>query len=180
MRFFCLSPPISCLYVQHLPLLPSLSQPEGERERDFWYKFWQVTAQSYRSLRKTKFYPKKVYQRGGLNPLRVFVVDGSGFTSFKFDLKYMAFFFLVGRNHLRHSYTSQSWLRSFSIGTSWNISVGTTGKNFCGNWEEGSGSDLCVQKSLRRHQLEGQWGKERKGKVGSCFKERIFWKNVKH
>lgn len=71
---------------------------QRERERDFWYKFWQVTAQSYWSLKKTKFYPKKVYQRRCLNPLRVFVVDGSGFTSFKFELKYMAFFFLVGRN----------------------------------------------------------------------------------
>lgn len=125
MRFFCLFPSYF-LYVRPTPSSTPSSHPEEERERDFGYKFWQVTAQRYWSLRKTRFYPKKVYQRGFLNPSSVFVVDGSDFTAFKFGLNYMAFLFLVGRNHHRHSYTSQSWWRSLSAGAK-------TGKNLCGN-----------------------------------------------
>ena len=92
---------------------------ERESKKDCHRKLQQVTVQSYWSLRKIRFYPKKVYQRGFLDPLRVSAADDSGLTSFKFESKYMALLFLVRRTNPRHSYTSQSWLKSFSA-QDWN------------------------------------------------------------
>lgn len=56
---------------------------------------------------------------GFLDTLWAFVVDGNSFTSFKFESKYTASLFLFRKNSHRHSYTSQSWLRSFSA-LNWN------------------------------------------------------------
>lgn len=63
---------------------------------DMAWVFLSRTEAIESSERKIGFHIKEyIYQTGFLGPLRVFVVDGGSFTSFKFESKYVASLVLV-------------------------------------------------------------------------------------